>query len=183
MIGIRVDDEVFLRLHEVRHAEELFRLTDANRDHLGRWMPWLESTRSADDTRAYLREVQRNFADGREYGFGILEGGELVGAIGLRVEAMANEAEIGYWLAEAAEGRGIITRATEALVRFAFDELGLNRVLILCAVDNARSRAVPERLGFALEATLRQREVMPGREPRDQLQFALLRSDRQPGPR
>jgi ribosomal-protein-serine acetyltransferase len=183
VIGIRVDDEVFLRLHEVRHAEELFRLTDANRDHLGPWMPWIESTKSADDTRAYLREVQRNFAEGREYGFDIVERRELVGTIGLRVDAMAQEAEIGYWLAKTAEGRGIITRASEALVRFAFDELGLNRVLILCAADNARSRAVPERLGFTHEATLRQREVMPGREPRDQLQFALLRSDRNSSPK
>jgi iron(II)-dependent oxidoreductase len=58
VIGIRVDDDVFLRLHEERHAEEIYRLTDANRDHLRPWMPWVGGTQSPDDTRAYLREVR-----------------------------------------------------------------------------------------------------------------------------
>jgi ribosomal-protein-serine acetyltransferase len=184
MIGIRVDDEIFLRLHEERHADELFRLSDANRAHLQPWMHWIDATTSADDTRTYLREVLRKFADGREYGFAVLERGEPVGTIGLRLADDVSEAEIGYWLAAPAEGRGIITRATGALVRFAFEDLGLNRLVILCAVDNKRSRAVPERLGFSIEGTYRERDVNPSREPMDQVIYALLRSEWTPaGPR
>jgi ribosomal-protein-serine acetyltransferase len=177
MIGIRVDDEVFLRLNEERHADEIFRLSDENREHLRPWMHWIDATKSADDTRAYLREVVRKFTEGREYGFSVLRRGQTVGSIDLRVADDASEAEIGYWLAARAEGGGIITRATEALVRFSFEDLGLERVVILCAVDNVRSRAIPERLGFTLEGTLRLRERVPGRQPRDQVVYALLRSD------
>ena len=177
MIGIRVDDDVFLRLHEERHAEEVFRLSDANREHLRPWMPWIDATKSADDTRAYLQTVQQNFTQGSEYGFAILEHGRVVGSMGIRLVADASEGEIGYWISENAQGRGIVTRATAALVRFAFDDLELNRVVILCAVENQRSRAVPERLGFSVEGTYRQRDVNPNREPMDQVVYALLRSE------
>jgi ribosomal-protein-serine acetyltransferase len=177
VLGIRVDDEIFLRLHEPRHAEELFRLTDQNRDHLRPWMPWVDATMSPDDTRSFLRGVLEKLADGLEYNFAIIDGRALVGAIGLRVTDDAREAEVGYWLSASAQGRGIITRATEALVRFAFEDLEMNRVVILCATDNARSCAVPERLGFTREGTLRQRDLIPGREPRDQLVYSLLRSE------
>jgi ribosomal-protein-serine acetyltransferase len=177
VIGIRVDDDVFLRLHEMRHAEELFRLSDQNREHLRPWMPWIDGTTSVDDTRGYLRGVVENFTVGREYGFAITERGEHVGSIGLRVVDDASEAEIGYWISAGAQGRGLITRATEAVIRFAFEDLGLNRVVILCAVQNKRSRAVPERLGFTLEGTHRERDVNPNREPMDQVVYALLRSE------
>jgi ribosomal-protein-serine acetyltransferase len=177
VIGIRVDDDVFLRLHEVRHAEEVFRLSDRDREHLRPWMPWIDGTKSVDDTRAYLRGVVESFTHGREYAFAIMERGEYVGNIGLRVVEDASEAEIGYWISAGAEGRGIVTRSTEALTRFAFQDLGLNRVVILCAVENKRSRAIPERLGFSLEGTHRQRDMNPNREPMDQVVYALLRSD------
>jgi ribosomal-protein-serine acetyltransferase len=177
VLGIRVDDEVFLRLHEERHAEDLFKLTDNNRDHLRHWMPWVDGTTSPDDTRKFLREVLQKLAGGREYGFAILDRGRLVGAIGLRVADDAQETEVGYWLSAQAQGRGVITRATQALVRFSFEELRMDRVVILCASDNVRSRAVPERLGFTLEGTLRRRDVVPGQEPRDQIVYSLLRSE------
>jgi ribosomal-protein-serine acetyltransferase len=177
VLGIRVDDELFLRLHEERHAEELFRVTDQNRAHLRHWMPWVDGTSSPADTREYLRGVLHGLAEGRQYGFAILDRGQVVGSTDLRITPEAKEAEIGYWLAAAAQGRGIITRTTRALVQFALEQLQMNRVVILCAVDNERSCAVPKRLGFTLEGTFRLRELVPGREQRDQLVYALLRSE------
>src|SRR5262245_30487016 len=131
MIGIRVDDDVFLRLHEMRHADELFRLSDANREHLRPWMPWIDGTKSVEDTRAFLKGVLEGFTQGRAYTFAIMERGTHVGTIGLELVEDANEAEIGYWISAGAERRGLITKSTEALMRFAFEDVGLNRVVIL----------------------------------------------------
>ena len=177
MLGIVVDDEVFLRLHEERHTEELFRLTDENRAHLRPWLPWVDATTSPEETRKYIRGMLQKLAEGKEYGFDILYQGELVGAIGLRVSHEAKEAEVGYWLSPETQGHGVVSRATQALVRFSFDDLGLNRVVIVCAVDNLRSRGVPERLEFTIEGTLRQRDVIPDRDLRDQVVYSLLRSE------
>lgn len=177
MLGIHVDDDIDLRLHEPRHAEELFRLVDANRDHLRKWLGWVDSSTSAEDTRRFISDTLAELAEGREYGFAILQGGELVGGIGLRVSTEIREAEVGYWLAAAAQGQGIVTRATRAVIGFAFDDLGMDRVVIKCAEANARSRAVPERLGFTHEGTLRRRDVVPGQDPRDQMIYGLLRSE------
>jgi ribosomal-protein-serine acetyltransferase len=177
VLGIQVDDEIFLRLHEERRAEELFRLVDENRAHLRGWLHWVDATTSAEDIRNYVRGMLLKMAEEKEYGFAILFQGELVGAIGLHLVQEAREAEVGYWLSEKAQGRGIVTRATRALVRFSFEDLGVNRVVIHCASDNARSQAVPERLGFSLEGSLREREVVPGRDPRDQMAYSLLRSE------
>lgn len=64
--------------------------------------------------------------------------------------------EIGYWLAEAYQGQGLMTRTIYGACRYFFDELGLNRVEIRCDPANTRSRAIPERLGFTQEGLLRQ---------------------------
>lgn len=176
MLGIPVDEEIDLRLHAERHAEELFRFTDENREHLRRWLTWVDASTSVDDTRRYIRDMLHRLAEGKEYGFGIVRRGELVGSIGLRVIPEIAEAEIGYCLSEAAQGHGIVTRASEALLRFAFEDLGMHRVMIKCAKDNARSRAVPERLGFTLEGTFREREIAPGLGRQDELVYGLLRS-------
>jgi ribosomal-protein-serine acetyltransferase len=65
---------------------------------------------------------------------------------------------IGYWLAAPWQGKGIMTTACAALIDHAFKELKLHRVEIRCATGNARSRAIPERLGFVKEGVIRQGE-------------------------
>jgi ribosomal-protein-serine acetyltransferase len=173
MVGIHVDDEVFLRLHHERNAEELFQLVEKNRAYIRPWLPWVDETTSSEDTRRFIREMLLGLADAREYGFAMIYRGELAGSIGLSVGRDAREAEVGYWLSEEFQGLGIVSRATRSLVRFSFIDLGLNRVVVNCAIDNSRSRAIPERLGFTLEATLREREV----GGKDQVVYSLLRSE------
>jgi ribosomal-protein-serine acetyltransferase len=51
-----------LELLDVRHVDELFRLTDTNRKHLRAWLPWVDSSRSAEDTKAFIRQTQKQLA-------------------------------------------------------------------------------------------------------------------------
>jgi ribosomal-protein-serine acetyltransferase len=114
-------------------------------------------------------------ADGLEAG--IWWRGALVGAIGIHgVQREPLRGSIGYWLAADAQGRGLVTRSVRALIAKAFDDLGYERIDIRADVANRRSRAVPERLGFAFEGVLR-REFFDGRRYVDQAVYGLLREE------
>ncbi|MFF2660578.1 GNAT family N-acetyltransferase [Kitasatospora sp. NPDC058032] len=81
---------------------------------------------------------------------------ELLGTIALRWTDRADGlAMVGYWLLEAARGRGVITRATRTVTRWGFDTAGARRIELAHAVDNPASCRVAERCDFPLEGTLR----------------------------
>jgi ribosomal-protein-serine acetyltransferase len=101
----------------------------------------------------------------------------LIGSTGFnRLEWTAKVCEIGYWIDRDEEGKGTITKACRAMITYAFDELEMNRIEIRCSTENVRSAAVPERLGFKLEGTLRQAEVLNG-HAHDFFIFGLLAED------
>ena len=152
---LELGDDAFVRTFTLDDAGTLFDLVDAERERLRRWFPWVDPTRTVDDQRAW---VERSLASEHDHeANGIwLTGGELAGTIGMSVNPLENGGEIGYWVAAAHEGRGLVTRGTAAMLDLAFDRLGLHRVQIRAAVHNDRSRAVAERLGFAHEGVLRE---------------------------
>jgi hypothetical protein len=85
---------------------------------------------------------------------GLQKGGfdKLVGDIGYHpIDWADRKAEIGYWLGESFQGKGLMTEACKTLITYAFAELGLNKVEIHCAAENIRSCAIPKRLGFTQE--------------------------------
>ena len=84
---------------------------------------------------------------------------ELAGAVDLhQVRKPDNACGMGYWLGARFRGQGLMTGACRSLLGHGFDKLGLNRVEIMCATTNEKSCAVPERLRFVREGTLRQAE-------------------------
>lgn len=163
MFLLPVDDEIELRLTVDAHAQALFRLTDIERAHLRRWLPWVDSTRTVADTRAYIAGTLAELAAGRGYYATVFLRGTPVGALGLRVDRAQRAGEVGYWLSERAQGAGVMTRSVRALTGAALGELGLHRVVVRAATGNTRSRAVPERLGFHHEGTLRDAERLGDR--------------------
>jgi ribosomal-protein-serine acetyltransferase len=159
MFSHSLGDGAELRLLEEIHTHALFGLADANRAYLREWLPWLDDTRSPDDIRGFIRIATQQFASNQGYECGIWWHGELVGTIGNhRIDWRNGATSIGYWLGEAYQGRGLMTRACRALVHHAFRTLNLNRVEIRVASGNLRSRAIPLRLGFQEEGILREAE-------------------------
>ena len=156
MFSTQVDKGLELRLLEARHAEALFGLIDENREHLGYWFPWVEGTKTVEDSGKFIRSGLENFAKGNGFVAGIWVDGELAGTVGLHyISSLFRSTEIGYWLGARYEGRGVMTKTCSYLVTYLFEELKLNRIEIRCAETNGRSRAVPERLGFRLEGKRR----------------------------
>jgi ribosomal-protein-serine acetyltransferase len=166
-----------LRLLEESDADELFALVDRNRDRLEPWLAWVPSTRSPADSLEFIRLTRRQIADNDGFQPTIVADGALAGMVGFHGVNWANRATtIGYWLDAAHEGRGTMTEAVRALVDHAFGAWGLHRVVIEAAVDNARSRAIPERLGFREEGVRRGAE-RHGDRYRDIVVYARLATD------
>ena len=82
-------------------------------------------------------------------------------------------ASVGYWLAPHASGRGAATRTLRLLSRWAFDQLGVDRLELTCSPENVASRRVAERCGFVREGVLRSHVPFKGGR-RDTMVFSLL---------
>ncbi|CAN5732638.1 GNAT family N-acetyltransferase [soil metagenome] len=135
----------------------------------------------------YLREHAIGFvADtidawelGRDPTFAIVDrhSGRMVGCVGLRGESHGGHAmEIGYWMAPAGRGRGLMTEAVKLVSRWALDDLAVERVGLLVYVGNDASARVAERAGYQREGLLRRYAMQRG-VARDCVIFSLLRDD------
>ena len=159
MQPISVSEQFELTPLELGDADELFRVTDDNRDYLRQWLPWLESIKRVEDTRAFIRAAQAQSARNNGTQLAIRLRYTIVGIVGHHQIDWRNRiTSLGYWVDEAHQGRGVVTAACRALVNHAFDDARLNRVEIRCAVGNQKSRAIPQRLGFRQEGLLRDAE-------------------------
>lgn len=152
-LPIDLGDGAVLRRYTLDDLDLLFSAVDENRDRIGTWMPWPEHTRTVEDQRVWLERV---VADEENLdGTGLWLDDEYAGGVGLSFGPFGVTAEIGYWIRARFEGRGLVTRGARAMTDLAFREHGVHRVVIRAGVDNVRSRAVAERLGFTLEGVAR----------------------------
>ncbi len=177
MFSFEIDDQIGLRLHETWHAEALFELTEQNREHLKPWFVWVEETQELADTRDFIRRARTAYAERRAVPTSIWVDGQLAGAMGFNgLDRGPGRAEIGYWLGKDYEGRGIVTRCCRKLISYGFEKMGLRRVVLRCATENKRSKAVAERLGFTHEGTLRDANKIDGRWL-DLMVYSMLKSE------
>jgi RimJ/RimL family protein N-acetyltransferase len=121
------------------------------------------------------------WASGQRLTWGIHEGDAFVGTVGLHAVA-DGAAEIGWWLAPGARGRGIMREATATVVDHGFDALGVARIGWRAYAGNTASAAVARALGFRFEGVARLGAM--GREGRedDWLAGLLATDDRAPRP-
>lgn len=163
-MALKVNDQITMELLQMEHAPALFALVDSNRAYLREWLPWLDRTNSIADVEEFIRTMMRQYDSGHGPHFVLYFGGAICGVTGFhKIDKYNRLASLGYWLAESCMGKGIMTMATRELLKIGFGKYDLNKIEIHCAVGNARSRAIPERLGFTCEATLRQREWLYNR--------------------
>lgn len=159
MFVFKIDEEVSLKLVEMKDAERVFELTDDSRQYLREWLPWLDITTTVDDTRVFIKSCLKGYAENNSLTTYILFKGEIVGTASYNEIDWTNKiAYIGYWLGKDIQGNGIMTKVAKALTDYALNELRLNKVVISAAVENKKSRSIPERLGFANEGRMRDAE-------------------------
>ena len=159
MQTITVSDQLRLAPLELSDADELFSLTETNRSGLRKWLPWLDTIRRVDDTRAFIRAGQLQSRRNNGAQLAIKSGGRIAGIVGHhRIDWRNRLTTLGYWLGSKYQGQGLVTASCGALIEHAFNDLRLNRIEIRCAVDNQKSRAIPVRLCFKEEGLFRDAE-------------------------
>lgn len=151
---IATGDGLLLRPWREEDAPAVF---DAFQDPLlHQWH--LRAADSVAEVRGWIAEWQRAWAEERNAQWAVVDaaGGGLLGRVALRGILLADGvAEVAYWTVAAARGRGVATRATAALARWALDGVGLHRLELSHAVANTASCRVAARAGFVLEGVKR----------------------------
>lgn len=161
---LKIDKSIYLNLIEDEDAIPLFELASRNRLFLEKWLPWLDDMDSLLFIQNFIRASKLKHKNGLEHAFVIFFEKEMVGRIGLyKIDPFNRIAELGYWISEDFEGKGIMTKSAERLLTFAFSELNVNRVEIRCGEHNLSSQKIPKRLGFVQEGLLREAELIRGK--------------------
>ncbi len=169
-------EDAELRMLMPHYAEEIFSLIDGNRAYL-RSMSWLETTSSVGNIRDFIRRSLHHMTHGTQIQWGIWHAGRFAGVIGtLPINQRAGCVELGYWLGEEFQGKGLVTNAARAMLTYVFATLNLHRAELRILTDNQRSRAVAERLGFVLEG-IQRHAVWSNGKLMDLLCFGLLREE------
>lgn len=152
-----------------------------NWEHLYEFMPQSHlEIGSAEDAEAVLRRLAAEWSSRTLFIFGVWDNasGAYVGE-----SYLANphwevpRIEVGYFIVQACTGRGYATEAAQSMVRYAFSELGVERVDLQCRADNAASQRVAERCGFTLEGRSRRQHRMKSGALVDVLWYGLLRDE------
>ncbi len=152
-LHIELGGGAVLRPYTSADADALFAVIDANRVRLARWFHWVDDATDASSQAAY---IESRVDDGRSLdGNGIWVGEDLAGGCDLMITGSDDVGELGFWLDEAFVGRGLVTRAAQALMTRGYESEGLHRIQLRAGVDNLRSRAVAKRLGMREEGVLR----------------------------
>ena len=174
-------ERLLIRCYDPADAPALKEAIDASLEHLRPWMPWAHGEpQTVEEKVALLRGFRGRFDLGEDFVYGVFapEGGEVLGGTGLHTRLGEGALEIGYWVRASRVGEGLATELSAALTKVAFEVCAIDRVEIRVDPANERSAAVPRKLGFREEATLRRRlPAGDDGEPRDVTIFALFRHE------
>jgi len=170
-----------IRCYEPEDAPLLKAAVDSSIEHLLPWMPWARfEPQSVEDKVELCRMFRGQFDLDQNYVYGIFSPDETeqLGGSGFHKRSNEGSLEIGYWVAASAVGRGIATEVTAVQTRAGFELAGLDRIDIQVEPENARSLAIPRKLGFTEEGRLRRR-LEPHEDGilRDSVTFSMLREE------
>ncbi len=153
----RIDGEgVYLRTPEPRDYPEWAEVREQSRGFLTPWEPtWAADELSRGSFRYKLRRYAEDARDDKAYALFIFreDDGALVGGATLSHvrRGVAQTASLGYWAGQSFAGKGYITAAVRAILRYGFDDLDLHRIEAACQPENLASRRVLEKAGFTHE--------------------------------
>lgn len=160
------DGPLVLRPVAMTDAHVLVEATESSLDELKPWMPWAHLPVTAESQVKVLRRFEASYFGGKDMVMGLFRDGALMTMVGLhpRVPHNPKGLEVGYWTPTEVSGRGWATRAARLAALYAFDRLDCDRLQVIHDEENAGSRRVVEKCGFALEGRLKAYAAAPSEE-------------------
>ena len=174
-----IDGTVLMRPFRFADAEELFAAVRESLAELKPWMSWAYDGYSLSEAKEFIRITRARWEEGTLYAFVITDAksGSVLGGCSLsHIHPVYHLCNLGYWVRTSRRGEGIAVRATRLAARYAFEKVGLIRVEIVMAVENAPSRRVAEKSGAHYEGVLHNRMVV-SREVYDAHMYSLIPQD------
>ncbi|MCM2989907.1 GNAT family N-acetyltransferase [Bacillus safensis] len=122
------------------------------------WLPFAQKLPTVEETEINLINAHINFLKRESFRFLIFDknSNHFIGVTSLqRIDWTIPKCEIGYWVNTKFSGNGYMTEAVKKLTNFGLKDIKFRRIEIRCESTNLKSRAIPEKLGFVFEGTLR----------------------------
>lgn len=174
---IKINRTIHLKSIEGEDAAVIFKMVDSNRTHLRAFLSFVDKMNTISNAEQFVSQTLHRRTEGIDLAFIIFENNEAIGRVGIyKIDRQHHSCELGYWLVEAKEGKGIMTEVGSAICNYCFSELQLNRIEIRCGINNHKSQSVARKLNFREEGILREAELLNGNF-NDLKVFSLLRSD------
>ncbi|UXI02296.1 GNAT family N-acetyltransferase [Photobacterium sp. TY1-4] len=149
---------------------------------LSPWIGWCHGTYDQQDAHAWIQASRQNWRQDLCYELALFErrNDQLIGSVSLNhLSPTLNTAELGYWIRASAQQQGYATEACQAVIRFAFNTLGLTRLEIVTHADNLASQHTALACQAKFECTARNR-IYQHSTPCDGIVFSLIPEDIHP---
>lgn len=153
---------LLLRRPDPADAEALQEAVAASAPELRRWMVWAQQPGTLEDTRANLQAAREGFERRESLRLHVwsADGQTLLGSSGYHaLDWRVPKGEIGYWISTPHTGQGYALEVADTLTHFALEVLGFRRLEIRCDARNVRSAQIPRKLGYTLDACLKNDDV------------------------
>ncbi|MEU4985310.1 GNAT family N-acetyltransferase [Streptomyces sp. NPDC021969] len=151
--NIELPDGSVLRRRSLVSDDAFIDAVAADVGHLGEWLRWAQHPPTREETERFRAEQDADWDAGRSFVYVLTPPGRpdrVLGGGALFPNGEAGVLEIGYWVCSPATGRGLATRAAAALTEEGLGLPGVKAVEIHCDRANARSAAIPPRIGYRL---------------------------------
>lgn len=160
-------DRIVMRPHQKGDEILLNKAVQNSFSELHKWMDWAEKPQTMEETIAFIEFTEKCWMEEFPNDLPMLifdkEEKRILGSSGYHtINWKIPMLEIGYWVNAEEAGKGYITEAANVLTQYAFSNLSVKRVEIICDSENIKSSAIPKRLGFELEADFKNNRIQTG---------------------
>ena len=152
-------DHYSLRLLRLGDLDPYFELVQRNRERLAdRFVGTVSRTKTLEEAQEFVEEMIRHTISNTYFPYVIIDVDEdrIIGFIDLKnIDWDIPKTQIGFYIDEAYEGKGIISKAVSKIIDYCFDDKGFEKLFMRIHPENLAAQKVAEKCGFELEGTIR----------------------------